>query len=210
MATLPRCLCVILTLWMVSSRPSASILPGAPVFGAWWGTPESRKIARQADAARRTGDLKSAEAYYRQGYDDAVRRHDERAMVGYLNGIAACMLTRFRYRDALGTLLEAKGHAKSIGDLESLGAIAVNLSVLYHQLRDLDASMQEAQEGLAAVASLRRPYFLPNLLLQLGRLHDIQRDGQAEMFLRQGIEVATAFGNHQVEPWGSIFSVRSG
>lgn len=202
MDTLPRCLCVILTLWMVSSRPSASILPGAPVFGAWWGTPESRKIARLADAARRTGNLKGAEAYYRQGYDDAVRRHDERAMVGYLNGISACRLTQLRYRDALETLLEAKSHAKSIGDRESLGAIAVNLSILYHQLRDLDSSMQEAQEGLVAAAALRRPYFLPNLLIQLGRLHDIQRDGQAAMFLRQGIEVATALGNNQVAAVG--------
>src|SRR5580692_9247443 len=109
----PRCLCVILTLWMVSSRPSASILPGAPSFGAWWGTPESRKIARQADSARRAGDLVAAEAYYQQGYEDAVRRHDQRAMVGYLNGIAACRLTQLRYSSALEALLDAKSHAKA-------------------------------------------------------------------------------------------------
>src|SRR5580698_10016856 len=107
-----RCLCVILTLWMVSSRPSASILPGAPSFGAWWGTPESKKFAKQADNARRSGDLYGAEALYRQGFEDAVRRHDERAVVGYLNGIAACMLTQLRYSAALETLLDAKRHAK--------------------------------------------------------------------------------------------------
>src|ERR1700721_4783340 len=105
MAAIPRCLCVILTLWMVSSRPSASILPGAPSFGAGWGTPDARKIARQADSARRAGDLNGAEAYYRQGYDDAVRRKDERAMVGYLNGIAASRLTKLRYSAALESLL---------------------------------------------------------------------------------------------------------
>src|SRR5271165_4920365 len=103
-----RCLCVILTLWMVSSRPSASILPGEPVFRAWWGTPQSRKIANQADKARRAGDLAGAGSYYQQGYEDAAHRHDERAMVGYLNGIAACMLVQLHYRDALRTLLEAK------------------------------------------------------------------------------------------------------
>ena len=82
MATTPRCLCVILTLWMVSSRPSASILPGASASGAWWGTPASKILAKRADQARRTADFKGAKAYYRQGYEDAALRHDERAIVG--------------------------------------------------------------------------------------------------------------------------------
>ena len=196
-----RCLCVILTLWMVSSRPSASILPGAS-FGAWWGTPDSRKIARQADNARRAGDLNGAEAYYRQGYDDAVRRKDERAMVGYLNGIAACRLTQLRYSAALESLLEAKGHAKSIGDREALGAIAVNLSTLYSQVWDFDNAAKEAEEGRLEVASLRHPYFLPNLLIQLGRVHDIEHDGKAVAFYRQGIEMARTSGNKRVEALG--------
>ena len=197
-----RCLCVILMLWMVSSRPSASILPGAPSFGAWWGTPESRKIARQADGARRAGDLNGAEAYYRQGYDDAVRRHDQRAKVGYLNGIAACRLTQLRYSAALEALLEAKSDARSIGDREGLGAIAVNLSTLYSQVWDFDNASKEAEEGRAEVASLGRPYFLPNLLIQLGRLHDIAGDGKAVSFYRQGIEIARISGNRQVEALG--------
>jgi len=202
MATIPRCLCVILTLWMVSSRPSASILPGAPVFGAWWGTPESRKIARQADSARRAGDLAAAEAYYKQGYDDAVRRDDERAMVGYLNGIAACRLTGLRYRAALESLLEAKKHAKSIGDAESQGAIAVNLSSLYLQVWDFESALREAEEGLSAAASLRRPYFLPTLLIQLGHWHDIRHDGAAAQLYREGIGAAKVSGDKQLEALG--------
>jgi CHAT domain-containing protein len=197
-----RCLCVILTLWMVSSRPSATILPGAPSFGAWWGTPESKKIAKQADSARRAGDLAGAEACYRQGYDDAVRRRDERAMVGYLNGIAACRLTQLHYSSALETLLEAKSHAKAMGDRAALGAIAVNLSNVYLQVRDLDAARKELEDGRAAVASLHRPYFLPNLLIQLGRSHDIQHDGKALSFYRQGIEAAKGSGDRQLEALG--------
>ena len=202
MATVPRCLCLILTLWMVSSRPSASILPGASASGAWWGTAESKKFAKQADSARRAGDLVRAEAFYRQGYDDAVRRHDQRAMVGYLNGIAACMLTELRYRDALRTLLEAKGHAKAIGDRAALGAIAVNLSSLYHQCWDFDAALREAEEGRAAVASLRKPYFLPNLLIQLGRLHEGEDDGTAGELYRQGIATARSSGDGALEALG--------
>jgi CHAT domain-containing protein len=202
MATIPRCICVILTLWMVSSRPSASILPGAPSFGAWWGTPKSRNIARQADGARRAGDLTAAEAFYKQGYDDAVRRNDERAMVGYLNGIAACRLTSLRYRAALETLLEAKNHAKSIGDAESQGAIAVNLSSVYLQVWDFESALREAEAGLAAAASLKRPYFLPMLLIQLGHWHDIRHDGDAAALYRQGIDAAKISGDKQLEALG--------
>jgi CHAT domain-containing protein len=202
MATIPRCLCVILMLWMVSSRPSASILPGASASGALWGTPKSPKFAKLADRARRAGGLTAAEALYKQGYDDAVRRHDQRAMVGYLNGIAACRLTQLRYREALEALLEAKSHARLIGDQASLGAIAVNLSIVYHQCWDFEASLREAEEGRAAAASLKRPYFLPNLLVQLGRLHEKDSDGSAPELYRQGVLAAQAAGDKQVEAIG--------
>jgi tetratricopeptide (TPR) repeat protein len=203
MVTTHRCLCVILTLWMVSSRPSASILPEAS-FGAWWGTPESRIIASQADKARRAGDFSGAEAYYRQGYDDAVRRHDERAVVGYLNGIAASRLAQVDYRGALQNWLEAKRHAKSIGDRADLGAIAVNLSTLYFQVYDFESAEREAEEGRAAVADLRHPYFLPSLLLQMARLHEKRHgdDGVAASLYRQGIQAARKFGDKPLEAIG--------
>jgi CHAT domain-containing protein/tetratricopeptide (TPR) repeat protein len=202
MATTPRCLCVVLTLWMVSSRPSASILPGAPVFGAWWGTPESKKIAKLADNARRAGDLTAAEAHYRQGYQDALRRHDERAMVGYLNGIAACQLTELHYRAALETLLEAKSHAKAIHDQEALGAIAVNLSSVYLQVRDFEPALHEAEEGRVAAAFVHRPYFLPSLLIQLGHCHDIKHDGEAAALYREGIAAARINRDRPLEALG--------
>lgn len=190
MAAFPRCLCVILTLWMVSSRPSASILPGASASGAWWGTPESKKFAKQADSARRAGDLSTAESFYKQGYEDALRRGDEHAQVGYLNGIAACQLTELHFRRALETLLEAKRHAKAIVDWGALGAIAVNLSSVYLQVWDFDSALREAEEGRPAAAHLQHPYFLPNLLIELGYCHEMHRDGLAESLYRQGIQAA--------------------
>jgi len=203
MATFPRCLCVILTLWMVSSRPSASILPEVS-FGAWWGTPDSKIIAKQADNARRAGDFSGAAAYYRQGYDDAVRRHDEKAVVGYLNGIAACSLAQMDYRGALRNWLEAKRHAKSIADQADLGAIAVNLSSLYLQMYDFESAQREAEEGRAAAATLRRPYFLPSLLLQLARLHAMRHsdDGMAATLYRQSIQAARKSGDQRLEAIG--------
>lgn len=202
MAILPRCLCVILTVWMVCSRPSTATRHEAPAFEAWWGTPESRKIAQQADYARRRGDLKSAESYYTIGYQDAIRRHDERAIVGYLNGIAACRITASHYRAALETLLEAKRHAQSIGDREALGAIAVNLSSVYLQVWDFESALREAEEGRATVISLDHPYCLPNLLIQLGRSHELQSDGAAASIYREGIAAARESGDKPLQALG--------
>jgi CHAT domain-containing protein/tetratricopeptide (TPR) repeat protein len=123
-------------------------------------------------------------------------------MVGYLNGISACRLSQLRYRAALESLLEAKSRAIAIGDKTDLGAIAVNLSSLYLQVWDFDNALKQAEEGRSAVASLRRPYFLPNLLIQMGRLHEIAGDGKATSFYRQGIEAARQFGDKQLEAQG--------
>jgi CHAT domain-containing protein len=199
-----RCLCVILTLWMVSTRPSASILPGASVSGAWWGTPESRNIAKQADTARRTGDFSGAAPYYRLGYEDALRRHDERAAVGYLNGMASCSLAQMDYRGALSNYLEAKTRAQAIGDHVDLGAIAVNLSVLYSQVYDFESAQKAAEEGRAAAASLNHAYFLPSLLMQLARLHEMRErsDGITASLYRKAIQAAKASGDRSLEALG--------
>jgi CHAT domain-containing protein len=143
-----------------------------------------------------------ARRYFQQGYSGALRRNDQRATVGFLSGIAACRLTQLRFRAARESLLEAKKRAKSIGDQEALGAIAVNLSNIYLQVWDLDSALKEMEDGRAAAASLRKPYFLPNLLIQLGRAHDIQQDGEAVSFYRQGILAARESGNRQLEALG--------
>lgn len=203
MATLRRCLCVILTLWMVWQSPSPPIRSESPDFGTWWGTPQSKIIAKQADKARRAGDLVSAEAFYKQGYEDALRRHDERAAVGYLSGIAACRLTALRYRAALDALLEAKRRAKSIGDRVALGAIAVNLSSVYFQVYDFESARREAEEGREAVRILRKPYYLPNLLMQLARLQEkLKPEEGSTAIYRAGIEAAKNAGDKQLEVLG--------
>jgi len=188
---------------MVSTRPSASILPEASAFGAWWGTPESKKFALQADNARQAGDYSRAAAYYQQGYADALRRHDEIAIIGYLNGIAACSLAQTHYRAALQTWLEAKRHAQSIGDQANLGIISVNLSSLYFQVYDFESAQREAEEGRTAVAA-SKPYVLPSLLLQLACLHEMRQrgDGLAAPLYRQSILAAQASEDPRLQAIG--------
>src|SRR5713101_6270497 len=170
-----RCLCLILTLWMVGSSPGAAVRTGSPYSSSWWGSQASLPIQEAATRYRRAGDFEAAERLYQQGYEQA-RRHDTYAMVRYLASIGGCRMALFRYRSALQALIEARNLAASIGDREDSGAIAGNLSSLYLQLWDVAAAVRAAEEGRAAMSSLKRPYFRPQLLLQLGRLHAILGD----------------------------------
>ena len=81
-----RCLCLILTLWMVGSSPGAAVRTGSPYSSSWWGSQASLPIQEAATRYRRAGDFEAAERLYQQGYEQA-RRHDTYAMVRYLASI---------------------------------------------------------------------------------------------------------------------------
>src|SRR5712692_399182 len=108
MATLAGCLCLCLTLWMVGSRPSASIESRSILSGSWWGAQASggiKKAGRQHWDAR---NFSAAERLYQTGYQEALRHHDIPAIIRYLSSIAGCRFAQFRYRDALESYLQAR------------------------------------------------------------------------------------------------------
>jgi CHAT domain-containing protein len=195
-----RCLCLILTLWMVGSSPGAAVRPRS-LSSSWWSSQASLPIQQAARRYRAAGDFAAAEKLYQQGYEEA-QRHDIYAQVKYLTSIAGCRMALFEYRSALKALLEARRLAARIGDREDLGAIAGNLSSLYLQMWDVGAAMEAAEEGRAVMDSLRQPYFKPLLLLQLGRLHAILADDSAVALLEEGIEAAREQGDIATEARG--------
>ena len=211
---LPRCLCLILILWMAGSRPSAAIGPGASFSDPWWGSKDAnviRNAARKFDSA---GNFPAAEAQYQRGYDLAARRHDEVAALRFLSSMAGSRFAQFRYRAALDAYLEARRRAAAIGDLADVGGIDANLSSLYLQVWDLDSALRAAEQARAAVAAVAAsgawPKFEGSLLLQLGRLHEALGDGQAERFYADGIEAARARGDVRLEAqgWGYVGECR--
>jgi len=107
-----------------------------------------------------------------------------------LTSAGGCQLLRFHYRAALDSFLKARSLAQSIGDREEAVAIAVDLSSVYLQMWDAGAARQAAEQGLAEAAGLRQAYFIPSLLLQMGRLHAMSGDGLAKDFFAEGIEAA--------------------
>ena len=117
-------------------------------------------------------------------------------------GVGACQILEFRYREAFGSLLEARGLAISTGSDLELGAIEFNLSSLYLQVRDSDSALGSAVEGLAAIHSLTHPYYETQLLLQLGRIHAALNDSQGPVLFARAIEAARAQGDLALEARG--------
>lgn len=202
MANLPRCLCVVLTLWMAVSRPSAAARFGRSSLSLWWGTQDESKIRQEALKYRQAGDFASAEQAYQKGFRRAVQLHDDLASVRYLTGAGACQVLEFRFREAFESLLRARQMAVAThADLE-LGAIAFNLSSLYLEVQDIGSAARAANEGLENIRSLAHPYYETQLLLQLGRIHAALEDQQADGFYARAIEAARGQGSPQLEARG--------
>ena len=202
MAILPRCLCLVLTLWMVVSRPSAATGFGRSGPSPWWGTQEEKRIRQTTLKFREAGDFASAERTYRAGWKRALEVHDPLAAIRYLTGVGACQVLEFRYREAFESLWQARRMALATkSDLE-LGAIAFNLSSLYLQVGDVDSALRAAEEGLSSTHSLSHPYYATQLLLQLARIHTQLQDGQAEELLAKAIEAARTQGDRVLEARG--------
>jgi len=203
MAAFGRSLCLILTLWMAGSSPPTVIPPRSPDSSPWWDQ-ASLKIQTNALRLRKAGDFRAADALYLEGFREAVRRGDRLASVRYLMSAGGCELLALQYRAALASFLRARDLATKAGDHADLGAIAVNLSSLYLEMWDLSSATRSAEEGLRQAAMLagldtRGAYFKPHLLVQLGRIHSVLGDGQAEAYFAAGIAAARASGDFALE-----------
>ncbi len=189
MATSPRCVCFVLTLWMAVLRPSAAIRSGTP-DSFWWGTKESAQLQDSIRKQLKAGNFAAAEALFQKCLAEVVGRHDRIAVARCQSGIASTRMARLDYQGALSAYLAAKEAAVASSDQADLAAIDFNLSSLYQQIFDFDSARRSADEGLSAVAQTPNPYFKAQFLLQLGRLRSGKGDSEAERLFLEGIEAA--------------------
>src|SRR5665213_3634688 len=169
------CVCLVLALWMTGSRPAAGSRTGSPDSGSHWDQAYFN-ITDQALRFRKSGDVRAAERAYQDGVSQANRRGDRLATVRFLMMEGGCRLLMFEYRSALSAFVEAREQALAIHDTVDVGAISGNLSSLYLQMWDLPAARQAAEVGLDTAASAPSAYYVPQLLLQAGRLDALDGD----------------------------------
>jgi hypothetical protein len=192
------CVCVALALSMTGSRPAA----GPRARSSHSGSPWDQAYFNITDPAlryRQSGDLRSAERVYEQGVEEAIRRGDKLAEVRFLISVGACRLLRTEYRSALASFLAARERAVAIHDTIDLGAISGNLCSIYLQMWDIPSAQRAAEDGLATSKDVPGAYFIPQLLLQVGRIHALQKDGRAESFYLRSMEAIRRSGNRQSE-----------
>jgi CHAT domain-containing protein/tetratricopeptide (TPR) repeat protein len=194
--------CLVLALWMTGSRPAARHRIGSIDSGSRW----DQAYFQFTDSAlryRQTGELRLAEQVYEQGVEEATRRGDKLAIVRFQMSVGGCRLLLIEYRTALTAFLDARTRAIALHDTIDTGAIAVNLSSIYLQMWDTPSAQKSAEEGLAASSLFPDAYFVPALLLQLGRIHALQKDGAtAEAFYWRGMEAARRSGDGPMEARG--------
>lgn len=189
MAPLIFCVCLALALSMTGSRSATGLLARSLASGSRWDQAYFH-ITDQALRFRQAGDFRSAAAEYQQGISEAIRRNDKLAEVRFLMSIGGCHFGLFEYREALQSFLSARERAAKIEDIIDLGAISGNLSSIYLQMWDISAAQRAAEDGLNTIKDAPTAYFVPQLLLQVGRIHALQKDGSAETYYLRAMEAA--------------------
>ena len=172
MAPLPRSLCVLLILWLASSRPSAASRSESSNSPEWWGAADFSYIKKSAEQLRRDGDYPALEKLYRHGIAEARRVGDPHAQISYWTALGNTYVFLYRYAEAVEAYGQARDLAKAIGDWAAAGAVAPGLSSIYLMVGDLRAGREAFEKGLdAAQRSGSHPYFEPQLDLQYARLN---------------------------------------
>src|SRR5664279_2914327 len=93
-----------------------------------WGSPESHQLADKAAGYFNHRDFERAHEWYQKGYDFANTNGLKGDACRFLLGLGGVEIGRYRVRDALKYLLEARRVALELNDVEQLGGIATNLS----------------------------------------------------------------------------------
>jgi len=202
MGTFIRCLCMILTLSMAGSRPTAAIRNGTFESDPWWGTREAQEIRRAFDESRKSGDFVSLERAAQRASDLALRRQALIPAARYLIYLGGARMALFHYRAALDAFLKARDLADRAGDRFDSAAIAGNLSTLFLEMSDMDSALRLAQQAYLQTQPLRHPPFEQHVVLQLGKLYALSGDGRAEAMFREGIEAARIHGDSGQEARG--------
>src|SRR3954468_16676110 len=100
MAVYPKGLWLVLPVWAVVSRPSATSLAGSS-GSSWWDSPSSIELQTAAKAKIAAGNFAAADGVYQTAFEIAERLHDARAEGRALMGMGGARMARFHYQDAL-------------------------------------------------------------------------------------------------------------
>ncbi len=198
MARFPRSLCILVTLWLVWSKPSAASREESSHSSQWWGAEQFSSIEKSAKQLRVSGNFPALEQLYAQAVEQSRRVGNPKAQVSYLTALGNTYVYLYRYAEALSAYGMARDLARRSDDWLAAGAVAPGLSSVYFLVGDWSAARKTVEEGLhdARLAG-SHPYYEAQLKLQQARLYSSSVDATAVML--QAIEAARMQPNVALE-----------
>ena len=186
MAGFSRGLGLVLTASMALTRPSSAIRTGSPDSSPWWETKEYIDLTNTARTRRAAADFAGLESVYLQGYQRAAALGNRTAQINYLTNLGTARMLGLRYAPALEAYLAADALAKPAEDWVALGAIAVNVALIYERMGDANAALSALKRGKAALDRMDRdqgrtpPPYKAQLLMSLRSVRAAVQENPAE------------------------------
>lgn len=209
MVRFPRSLCVLVTLWLVWSKPSAASREESSHSSQWWGAEQFSSIEKSAKQLRVSGDFAALEQVYAQAVEQSRRAGNPKAQVSYLTALGNTYVYLYRYAEALSAYGKARDLARRSDDWLAAGAVAPGLSSVYFLVGDWQAARKTVEEGLSdARLAGTHPYYEAQLKLQQARLYSSSLDAGSVML--QAIEAARMQPNVtlEAEAWDLLGEAR--
>lgn len=129
-----------------------------------------RALMNQGNALFTARRYVEAAQVHEKARSEAKKLRDPRFAVRSLANLGACQVGMFRYREGMKAYLEAKRLAERVGDLGTAAGLAANISTLYLEMREVNAAVQAAEEGLSLLKGEAPTLYRATLLVLLGRL----------------------------------------
>jgi CHAT domain-containing protein len=196
--TLPRGLCVLVTIWLAWSNPSAASREESSNSTQWWGSEQFARIEKSAKQLRDSGNFAALEGVYIDAIEAARRAGHPRAQVVYRTALGNTYVYLYRYAEALNAYTQARDLAARSDDWLAAGAVAPGMSSVYFLVGDWQAARKTVEDGLQAVRRAgERPYYDAQLKLQYARLYASAMDATGVM--QEAIEAARLQPNTALE-----------
>jgi CHAT domain-containing protein len=153
--------------------------------------PALRELLHRGNGLFQSGEYLQAIEIYQKGYKQAKDSGYTRSAIRFLNNLGSAHYELFHYRDAIQAYLAARDLAMAQRDGETLAALCSNLSSLYFQMGELEASRESAEQALTLDGKMTTR-FRAKLLIQCARIKRKQKDPRSAVALLQdAIKIAS-------------------
>jgi tetratricopeptide (TPR) repeat protein len=159
-------------------------------------TAYAQTLIKMARADTRMGNFDSAKKHYEHALKIGKELDDAAIEAGAYRGLGYLHLINNELDEALDVLRHAQEEAKNAGDNALIGAISIEVGLVYHRKQDLTMAKAEYTKAIVFLGSTDKKSELIRAYTNLGDAH--MRSGELEEAIdrcRQAMDLADAVGD---------------